>query len=94
MTRASIRCGAADLLYQHCLQSVCGHLRESTISCLNLHEMCWPGGTPLHFIQGMNEPSLLQVAVGDMVDVKRGAMSDKAGTVKYIFQGSLFLHSR
>ena len=35
-----------------------------------------------------------QVAVGDMVDVKRGAMADKAGTVKYIFQGSLFLHSR
>ena len=37
---------------------------------------------------------LLQVAVGDMVDVKRGAMSDKSGTVKFIFQGSLFLHSR
>ncbi len=35
-----------------------------------------------------------QVAVGDMVDVKRGAMSDKSGTVKYIFQGFLFLHSR
>lgn len=29
-----------------------------------------------------------------MVDVKRGAMSEKSGTVKYIFQGSLFLHSR
>ena len=48
----------------------------------------------LHSAQGRRRVPLLQVAVGDMVDVKRGAMSDKSGTVKFIFQGSLFLHSR
>ena len=44
--------------------------------------------------QARQRVSPLQVAVGDMVDVTRGAMNDKSGTVKFIFQGSLFLHSR
>ena len=35
-----------------------------------------------------------QVAIGDIVDVKRGSMSDKSGTVKFIKANNLFLHSR
>mmetsp|Transcript_16448 Transcript_16448/g.49275 ORF Transcript_16448/g.49275 Transcript_16448/m.49275 type:complete len:1138 (+) Transcript_16448:204-3617(+) len=41
-----------------------------------------------------NDLSLQPVAIGDIVDVKRGSMSDKSGTVKFIKANNLFLHSR
>lgn len=41
-----------------------------------------------------NDLGLQPVGIGDMVDVKRGSMSDKSGTVKFIKANNLFLHSR
>lgn len=39
---------------------------------------------------GLNNPErAAQVAIGDIVDVKRGSMSDKSGTVKFIKANNL-----
>ena len=38
--------------------------------------------------------ALVQVHVGDVVTVVKGAAADRSGTVKYIFRQFLFLHAR